>query len=210
MALNRNVTLLAAALVAVGLAGVWAYTRITPKSDDAFAQCRASAVAGGSATIGGPFTLVDEDGATVTDQDVLGSTPALLYFGYTYCPDVCPLDAARNAEAVALLDERGYDVLPVFISIDPERDTPEVLKEFTDYLHPRMLGLTGTPDQTDAASKAFRTYYRKQEGDPEYYLVDHSTFSYLTLPEYGFVEFFRRDLPADQMADRMACFLDAM
>ena len=210
MALNRNVTLLTVALVAVGLAGVWAYTRIAPQSDDAFAQCRASAVAGGSATIGGPFTLVDENGATVTDQDVLGSTPALLYFGYTYCPDVCPLDAARNAEAVALLDERGYDVLPVFISIDPERDTPEVLKEFTDYLHPRMLGLTGTPDQTDAASKAFRTYYRKQEGDPEYYLVDHSTFSYLTLPEYGFVEFFRRDLPADQMADRMACFLDAM
>ena len=210
MALNRNVTLLAVALVAVGLAGVWAYTRIAPQSDDAFAQCRASAVAGGSATIGGPFTLVDENGATVTDQDVLGSTPALLYFGYTYCPDVCPLDAARNAEAVALLDERGYDVLPVFISIDPERDTPEVLKEFTDYLHPRMLGLTGTPDQTDAASKAFRTYYRKQEGDPEYYLVDHSTFSYLTLPEHGFVEFFRRDLPADQMADRMACFLDAM
>ena len=210
MALNRNVTLLTVALVAVGLAGVWAYTRIAPQSDDAFAQCRASAVAGGSATIGGPFTLVDENGATVTDQDVLGSTPALLYFGYTYCPDVCPLDAARNAEAVALLDERGYDVLPVFISIDPKRDTPEVLKEFTDYLHPRMLGLTGTPDQTDAASKAFRTYYRKQEGDPEYYLVDHSTFSYLTLPEYGFVEFFRRDLPADQMADRMACFLDAM
>ena len=210
MVLNRNVTLLAVALVAVGLAGFWAYTRIAPQSDDAFAQCRASAVAGGSATIGGPFTLVDENGATVTDQDVLGSTPALLYFGYTYCPDVCPLDAARNAEAVALLDERGYDVLPVFISIDPERDTPEVLKEFTDYLHPRMLGLTGTPDQTDAASKAFRTYYRKQEGDPEYYLVDHSTFSYLTLPEHGFVEFFRRDLPADQMADRMACFLDAM
>lgn len=210
MALNRNVTLLTVALVAVGLAGVWAYTRIAPQSDDAFAQCRASAVAGGSATIGGPFTLVDENGATVTDQDVLGSTPALLYFGYTYCPDVCPLDAARNAEAVALLDERGYDVLPVFISIDPKRDTPEVLKEFTDYLHPRMLGLTGTPDQTDAASKAFRTYYRKQEGDPEYYLVDHSTFSYLTLPEHGFVEFFRRDLPADQMADRMACFLDAM
>ncbi|MDP7150115.1 MAG: SCO family protein [Paracoccaceae bacterium] len=210
MVLNRNVTLLAVALVAVGLAGFWAYTRIAPQSDDAFAQCRASAVAGGSATIGGPFTLVDENGATVTDQDVLGSTPALLYFGYTYCPDVCPLDAARNAEAVALLDERGYDVLPVFISIDPERDTPEVLKEFTDYLHPRMLGLTGTPEQTDAASKAFRTYYRKQEGDPEYYLMDHSTFSYLTLPERGFVEFFRRDLPAEQMADRMACFLDAM
>lgn len=194
-------------LAAVG--GVGLYTYVTPSSDDQFANCRTTAVAGGTSQVGGPFTLVDEDGVTVTDQKVLDK-PSLIYFGYTYCPDVCPLDSARNAEAVAILDEKGYEVTPVFISIDPERDTPETLKDFTDYLHPRMIGLTGTPEQVKAASQAYRTYFRKQEGDPEYYLIDHSTFSYLTLPGYGFVEFFRREIQPEMLADQMACFIDAM
>ena len=191
------------------VAGVFVYTLMVPKSDDQFAECRTSAIAGGSGQIGGPFALVDENGVTVTDEDVL-DVPSLIYFGYTYCPDVCPLDSARNAEAVAILDERGYDIQPVFISIDPERDTPQLLKDFTDYLHPDMLGLTGTPEQVKAASQAYRTYFKKQDGDPEYYLMDHSTFTYLTLPGHGFVEFFRRELPADMLADQMACFVDAM
>lgn len=177
-------------------------------SDDQFAQCRTTAIAGGTSAIGGPFTLVDETGATVTDADVI-TKPSLIYFGYTYCPDVCPLDTARNADAVALLQDKGYDVQPVFITIDPARDTPEVLADFTDYLHPDMIGLTGSDAQIKAASQAYRTYYRKQEGDPEYYLMDHSTFSYLTLPEHGFVEFFRNTASADQLADQMGCFIDA-
>lgn len=211
MSRNQTIAIGAGILTIAVLGGVWGYTQFAQSnSDDQFADCRTSAVAGGSGAIGGPFTLVDENGVTVTDQDLLSDTPGLLYFGYTYCPDVCPLDNARNAEAIAILDERGYDILPLFISVDPGRDTPELLKEFTDYLHPRMIGLTGTPEQVDAASKAYRTYYRKQDDDPEYYLIDHSTFSYLTLPEHGFVEFFRRDLPAEQMADQLACFVDAM
>lgn len=189
--------------------GFIVYKMSVPTTDDRFAQCRNSVIAGGTSQIGGPFTLVDENGATVTDQDVL-TKPSLIYFGYTYCPDVCPLDSARNAEAVSILDERGYDVTPVFISIDPERDTPEILKDFTDYLHPRMIGLTGSLEQVKAASQAYRTYFRKQEGDPEYYLMDHTTFSYLTLPEVGFVEFFRRDVAPESLADQMACFIDAL
>lgn len=210
MSRNQIIAILAAALTVLVVVGIAVYTVIAPKVDDQFAQCRTSAVAGGAGQIGGPFTLVDENGVTVTDQDVLSEKPSLIYFGYTYCPDVCPLDNARNAEAIAILDERGYDVQPVFISIDPERDSPELLKEFTDYLHPRMLGLTGTAEQVAAASKAYRTYYKKQEDDPEYYLIDHSTFSYLTLPGHGFVEFYRRELPAEAMADQLACFVDAM
>lgn len=177
---------------------------------DRFAQCRATAVAGG-ASIGGPFTLVDENGETVTDPQVIDQ-PALLYFGYTFCPDVCPLDTARNAEAVEILEARGRIVKPVFISIDPERDTPDVLTAFTDNLHPRMLGLTGTPEQVRAASQAYRTYYKKHEpeaGNEDYYLVDHSTFSYFMLPDVGFVEFFKRDLTGAQVADAIQCFLDA-
>ncbi len=186
--------------------GAWYVTRST--GDDAFAQCRSAAVSGGTAAIGGPFELVNEDGVTVTDQDVF-KKPTILYFGYTFCPDVCPLDNMRNADALRLLEERGYDAQTAFISIDPERDTPEVMKEFTSLFHEDMIGLTGTPEQVKVASSAYKTYYKKQDGDPEYYLVDHSTFTYLVFPEVGFVDFFKRDDTPEQMADRVACFIDA-
>ncbi|SFB04505.1 protein SCO1/2 [Poseidonocella pacifica] len=203
--MTRMIAIAASALLVVVLGVTWVLTR--GAGDEEFAQCRGGAIAGGGGDIGGPFTLVDETGETVTDADVL-STPSLIYFGYTYCPDICPMDAARNADAVALLEERGMDVQPVFITIDPERDTPEVLAEFTDYLHPRMLGLTGSPEQVKAASDAYRTYFRKGEEDDGYYLMDHSTFTYLTLPGHGFVDFFRRDISAEQMADRVGCFVE--
>jgi len=175
-------------------------------SSDQFESCRVGTIAGGD--IGGPFTLVSETGETVTDADVI-TEPSLIYFGFTFCPDVCPMDTDRNAQAIEILDERGVRVKPVFISIDPERDTPEYLAEFTDYFHPRMLGLTGTPEQVAAASKAYKTYYKKQDTDDEFYLVDHSTFTYLVFPEHGFVEFFRRDVQPDALADQIACFVDA-
>lgn len=203
----RTAAISAAAAVAAGLsAATWFAT--TGGEADRFAQCRKGAVAGGAAAIGGPFTLVSETGATVTDKDVI-TKPSLLYFGYSYCPDVCPLDNARNAEAVMILEERGYEVTPVFISVDHERDTPELLAEFTDVLHPRMIGLTGSPEQIKAASQAYRTYYKVQNpGDP-YTLIDHSTQTYLVFPESGFVEFFNRDATPEDMAQSVACFIDA-
>ena len=205
--MTRLAVLLSTAVVLAG--GGVAYVMMTDRQGDPFAQCRASNVAGGSAQIGGPFELVSETGETVTQEDVIDK-PTLIYFGYTFCPDVCPLDAARNAAAVDILEERGDIVKPVFISVDPARDTPEVLAEFTDYLHPRMVGLTGSPEQVRAASKAYRTYYQAQDSeDDEFYLVDHSTMTYLILPEHGFVEFFRRDASAEQIADRVQCFIDA-
>lgn len=198
-----------AAITVVGfLAGSMWYAS-GGKGDDKFAECRTTAIAGGSAAIGGPFTLVSETGETVTDTDVF-TRPSLVYFGYSFCPDVCPLDSARNAEATDLLIERGYDIQPVFISIDPERDTPEVIAEFTDYMHAEMLGLTGTLSQVKAASQAYRTYFQKQDTDDEYYLMDHSTFTYLVLPETGFVEFFKRDTTPEEMAETTACFVDAI
>jgi len=200
---------IAGILAAVVLSGVAAYVALSVGHDDKFADCRTTKVAGGANVIGGPFTLIDETGKTVTDTDVI-TKPSLIYFGYTYCPDICPLDNARNAEAVDILARRGYDVTPIFISVDPARDTPAVLKEFTDYLHPKMIGLTGTPEQVKAASKAYRTFYQKQPSeDPDYYLINHSTFTYLVFPKTGFADFFRRDLTADQMADKVACFVDA-
>ncbi|MEE9427446.1 MAG: SCO family protein [Paracoccaceae bacterium] len=200
-------TVFAATAVSI-LAGVaWMATRVS--TDGKFASCTSGSVAGGTAAIGGAFTLTDEAGLTVTDVDVF-ERPALVYFGYTFCPDVCPLDVARNADAVDLLAARGLDIRPVFITIDPERDTPEVLTEYTNFMHPDMLGLTGTPDQIKAASQTYKTYYKKQPSEDEFYLMDHSTFSYLILPETGFASFFRRDDTAEEIADSAACFLEQL
>jgi protein SCO1/2 len=196
---------LAAASVAALLGATAAYVMLN-RSDDAFAQCRQGQVAGGD--IGGPFTLVNTEGQTVTEAEVL-ARPSLVYFGYTFCPDVCPFDMARNVEAVDLLAERGLEVTPVFISIDPERDTPEALADYAANMHPALIALTGSAEQVQTASRAYKTYYRKQPSEDEFYLVDHSTFTYLMLPGTGFVDFFRREITSDQMADSVACFLEA-
>ena len=198
---------LAVAAIVAAVGGTLAYTMLN-RPDDRFAQCRASTVAGGAGDIGGPFTLVNSDGATVTDTDVI-TGPTLVYFGYTFCPDVCPFDMARNALAVDVLEEMGIEVTPVFISVDPERDTPEAVGNFAANLHPRAIGLTGSAEQVKAASQAYKTYYRKQDSEDEFYLVDHSTFTYLVLPGIGFVEFYRRDTSPEEMAESVACFVNA-
>jgi len=204
--MNRLIPVAAVAVTVAVIGGSWIATEIG-RSDDPFTQCRTSQIAGGSARIGGPFELLNSKGETVTDKDVL-TAPSLIYFGYTFCPDVCPLDNSRNAEAIDLLETRGQMVTPVFISIDPARDTPEIVGDFASNLHERMIGLTGSPEQVKAASQAYKTYYKAHEAEDEYYLVDHSTFSYLVLPEHGFVEFFKRDDSPEDMADRIGCFLD--
>jgi protein SCO1/2 len=195
-----------AALIAVLGLGFMGWKAFLDRPDDAFAQCRQGQVAGGD--IGGPFTLVNTAGQTVTDAEVLAK-PALVYFGYTFCPDVCPFDMARNVEAVDILAERGFEVTPVFISIDPERDTPEALADYASNMHPDLVALTGSADQVKVASQAYKTFYRKQESEDEFYLVDHSTFTYLMLPGTGFVDFFRREITSEEMADSVSCFLEA-
>ncbi|MFP7672329.1 SCO family protein [Marivita sp. S0852] len=205
----RLAAISAVVVVTAVIGGLWYVLAPGSSGGDKYASCRSTQVAGGTDTIGGPFTLVNSEGQTVTDQDVI-TKPSLVYFGYTFCPDVCPLDTVRNAEAVDILKERGLDVTPVFISVDPNRDTPEVVGDFAENLHEDMIGLTGSEEQVRAASQAYRTYYRRQPGDDDYYLVDHSTFSYLVMPEDGFVEFFRRDLSPQDVADRTACFVNAV
>lgn len=204
--MQKTIAIAAAAAVAALLGGSYAFSVMKPSSDDVFAQCRATTV--GGADIGGPFELVDETGRTVTDADIV-TGPTLFYFGYTFCPDICPTDNARNADAVYILDDRGIEVTPVFVSIDPERDTPERVAEFTDIFHPRMIGLTGSPEQVHAASQAFKTYYQREDTEDEYYLIDHTTGAYFVLPEHGFVEYFSRDVTPEQMADRLQCFIEA-
>jgi protein SCO1/2 len=202
----RLISILSVAAVAALLAGTWYFTR-PAGSDDPFAPCRSAQVAGGAGSIGGPFELVNAEGQTVTDKDVF-TEPSLLYFGYTFCPDVCPLDMARNADAVDVLAERGLSVTPVFVSVDPKRDTPEVVGSFAGNLHEKAIGLTGSPEQIKAASDAYRTYYKVHDNGDEFYPVDHSTFTYLVFPQLGFEEFYRREATAEQIADSVQCFVD--
>jgi len=207
--MSRTYIITAAALVAA-LLGALAYFIVSDGwRGDRFAQCRATNIAGGAGAIGGPLQMMDHTGRAVTDTDVV-TRASILYFGYTFCPDVCPIDVDRNVIAVDILQEQGYDAQPVFISVDPLRDTPEMLSLFVENMHPDMIGLTGTEDQVRAAARAYRAFYQRQPGqDNDYYLIDHSTFSYLVLPGHGFVEVFRRDMAPDDLATAVACFIDA-
>ena len=195
-----------AAGAVAALLGGSAWYVLANRGDDQFAECRQGQVAGGD--IGGPFTLVNTVGQTVTDAEVL-TKPSLVYFGYTFCPDVCPFDMSRNVEAVDLLDQKGIDVTPVFISIDPERDTPDALADYASNMHPKLVALTGSADQVKAASQAYKTFYSRRETGDEFYLLDHSTFTYLMLPGIGFVDFYRREITSDAMAESVACFVGA-
>ena len=169
--------------------------------------CGDTTVAGSA--IGGPFELVSETGETVTDKDII-TKPTLVYFGYTFCPDFCPLDTARNAQAAYMLEDQGLDLGTVFITVDPPRDTVEVVRDYTDNFHEDMIGLTGSPEQIKAASQAYKTYYRADASDPEFYLVDHSTQTYLMFPETGFATFFRHDTPAERVAEVSACYINQL
>jgi protein SCO1/2 len=138
------------------------------------------------AAIGGPFTLVNKDGKTVTWNDFKGQY-RVVYFGYTFCPDACPLDMQELMKGYAqfqkLSPERAAKVTPIFITIDPQRDTPEVVGQWTGAFSPQLVGLTGTPDQVGAAAKAFAAYSAKGKETAGGYLMDHSRNAYLMDPD---------------------------
>lgn len=134
------------------------------------------------ARIGGPFTLVDKAGNEVRWTDFAGQY-RIVYFGYTFCPDACPMDVQAMMAGFRTFEQShpalAKKVQPIFISIDPARDTPQAVGEFAAHFHPRLLGLTGTAEQVDAAAKAFATYYAKGEESAGGYLMDHSRAAYL-------------------------------
>ena len=204
--MSKYYAIAGAIILAAAAGGPLVYSAVHRKADDRLADCRTGAVAGGQ--IGGPFSLVDTKGAAVTDADVL-KKPALVYFGYTSCTDVCPLDNARNAAAADLLAKRGFDVTPVFISVDPTRDTPQVLAGYASNFSEKLMALTGTEAQIAAVTKAFKVYYQVPAKRDPGYSVDHTTMTYLMLPGLGFADFFQREATAQQISDRTACFLKA-
>ena len=159
----------------------------------------------GQAAIGGPFTLVDGDGRTVTERDFMGKW-MLIYFGYTFCPDVCPTSLSVVAGALDKLEPAQADkVVPVLITVDPARDTPAVMKDYAAAFHPRMVGLTGSPEQVAAVMKAYKVYAARAkspagETDDQTYTVDHSSILYLVGPDGRFVAHFPHGTGADDLA----------
>ncbi|HYH40304.1 MAG TPA: SCO family protein [Azospirillum sp.] len=153
-----------------------------------------------AAAVGGPFRLTDHTGKAVTDADYRGKH-LLIYFGYTFCPDVCPTELSTMAAALDKLGPVADKVQPLFISIDPERDTVAHMADYVPLFHPRLVGLTGTPDEIRAVAKEYRVYAAKAPGSSgEAYLMDHSSFVYLMGPDGKFVAVFPGGTGPDKMA----------
>lgn len=164
---------------------------------------RAEAPVGGAsaqADVGGPFELVNQDGQTV-DESILEGRWSVVFFGFTYCPDICPSTLQAVAAAQEQLGPRGADLQTVFISVDPERDTPEQLKTYLslDAFPDGVVGLTGTPEQIDQVAKAYYVYHRKSGEGPDY-TMDHSTAAYLMDPQGRFNRVLAYGLSPDEMA----------
>jgi protein SCO1/2 len=139
------------------------------------------------ASIGGPFALTDQDGRQVSDTDFAGKY-RIMYFGYTFCPDVCPVDMQNLGAAMRLLDREdprlSSRVVPIFVSVDPTRDTPPVLKQFVSAFYPRLIGLTGSPKAIDRVASEYRIFHQKQPPAADgSYLVQHSRQAYLFGPD---------------------------
>ena len=139
-----------------------------------------SAVQTGKALIGGPFTLTDHTGKRVTEKDFLGKY-MLVFFGFTHCPDVCPSALQVISAALEKLGDKAKDVVPVFVSLDPERDTPEKLADYIDSFDAKFVGLTGSKQEVESAAKAYRVYHQivPDETTPGEYTIDHSAIIYL-------------------------------
>lgn len=150
---------------------------------------------------GGPFTLTAHTGETVTNNDFAGRY-MLIYFGYSFCPDVCPVELAKMSAAMTMLEEEGYDtspLQPLFISVDPERDTVEALADYVVDFHPSLIGLTGTLSEIDAVASAYRVYYQKREQEGmDGYLMDHQSVIFVMGTNGEYVRLFSsRNTPQD-------------
>ena len=154
--------------------------------------------------IGGPFTLVDQNGATVTERDLLGHY-SIVYFGYTFCPDVCPLGLNHITEALEQLGPRADKTSPFFITVDPARDTQAGLKEFAEHFHPRLRYLTGTEEQIQQAATAYKVYRRLDKRTPEdtEYLVDHTSLIYVIGPDGKYAAHFSHGTPVEDIVARL-------
>lgn len=184
--------MLIAAAFAVGgaLAGLMHSTILRPEAPVA-----------GTAAIGGPFTLVATNGQTVSDQTYRGKW-LFIFFGYTFCPDICPTALANISIALKKLDSEASDLQPLFITVDPERDTAKVLDDYLKSFDPRIIGLTGPQPQIDKVIKEYHVYVERQQHDPgdQNYFVSHNGYVYLINPRGQFVNVIQGSEPGEKIA----------
>ncbi|MDX2937758.1 SCO family protein [Streptomyces ipomoeae] len=155
---------------------------------------------------GGHFDLIDHHGNPVTPDRYRGRS-LLVFFGFTHCADVCPRVLGRNTEALALLGTDADRFAPLYITVDPDRDTPEVMRRYLEGSHPRYTGLTGSPDQVRAAMAAYRVFARRVDDGPDDYRMPHTSFTYLLDEEGGYVTYFTETLTGRDLAARLTDYV---
>ncbi|MCJ2130265.1 SCO family protein [Methylobacterium sp. E-045] len=156
-----------------------------------------------TSSVGGPFTLTDQNGRRVTERDFAGATH-LVFFGFTHCPDVCPTTLQQIGDVLQALGPKGKDTKALFIAVDPERDTPEALKTYLASFDPRIVGLTGSPEEVAAAVKGYRAYVRKVPTKGDDYTMEHTALVYIMDGRNRFVNALNLTKPADEAAADLA------
>ena len=197
----RLAVVITAIIAAIALLAVAVYYVVAAR--DRISESRGPAT-GGAVQLGGPFALRDQTGRQRTDDEFRGQL-MLIFFGYTYCPDVCPTSLQTMSDVLDSLGAKADRVQPIFITVDPERDTVAQLKDYTAHFHPRLLALTGTAAEIASVAKAYRVYYRKAEPaeadeNSDDYLVDHTSIMYLMDRDGAYLHLFRHDAPASDIA----------
>ena len=203
--------LVLAVILAVAVGVLWRVAP-TPGPD------KPTITSSGTADIGGPFHLTDDTGRSVTEKTFAGKY-MLVYFGYTYCPDTCPTDLTLMSRAMDMLGKDAARVQPLFITIDPKRDTVQEMADYVSHFGPSLIGLTGTPEEIAAVAKAYRVYYQKVErptdgnggdegnGSDGDYLMNHSSFIYLMGPDGAYLDNFAPGTTPKEIADRIRGFI---
>jgi len=190
------ILLIGASLLALALGIGWMQTA---------RQQQAATEASAPVPIGGAFTLTDENGQTVTDQTYRGKW-LLVFFGFTHCPDVCPTALNDISLTLDQLGRRADKVYALFITVDPERDTVQLINEYTGSFHSNIIGLTGTPQQIATAAKAYRVYYKKVPTDSGY-TMDHSAITYVIDPDGKYAAHFSHQSGPDRMAAKLGSLI---
>ncbi len=183
-----------ATCVAVLAAATWLLIERPPNDIDV-----ALDAASARSAVGGPFAMADHNGNAVSDADFRGQF-LLMFFGYTFCPDICPTELGTIAAALDMLGPEADQVTPVFVTIDPARDTADVVAEYVALFHPKFIGLTGTAQQLADMARAYQVFYAKGPGDGEDYLMEHTGLLYLMGPDGEF----RGVLPPGTSPDELA------
>ncbi|TVR97751.1 MAG: SCO family protein [Rhodospirillales bacterium] len=160
--------------------------------------------------LGGPFTLTNQFGDSMSDADFRGSY-MLVYFGFTFCPDVCPMTLSKIASALDMLEEHEAErIVPILITVDPARDTPEQLRLYAEFFHPRLVALTGTDEQIADVARKYRVYFAKVQEDgaePDVYTMDHTAITYLMGPDGVYIRHFSHQATPKAIADRLRTIL---